>query len=148
MNAPGPVAWLRCVAEGPGGRQVAKVTQTLLHDPARVDVPGNCLQAAVASLLALPLDAVPHFAVFADWQVALRLWADGRDLTLRSVVTDTVPDWPCIVSGPSVRGVPHAVVAVGGQVVWDPHPSRAGLVEVCGAWWFERQSQLSGEAPL
>jgi hypothetical protein len=29
------------------------------------------------------------------------------------------------------------VVGYGGEIVWDPHPSRAGLLAVEGVYWFE-----------
>lgn len=41
------------------------VDQTILHDP-QTGAIGNCMQAAIASLLDLPLDAVPHFAALSE----------------------------------------------------------------------------------
>jgi hypothetical protein len=113
------------------------VTQTILHDPDRPQVPGNCLQAAVASVLALPLDAVPNFATFLWWPQAMKFWARGRMLVVRNEQTATIPERLCVVGGKSPRGVDHACVAEAGRIVWDPHPSRAGLVSVDEVWWFE-----------
>lgn len=53
-------------------------------------VPGNCLQAAVASLMDLPLDAVPHVnndrrPGLGGW-LALREWARGRSYDFREYV--------------------------------------------------------------
>lgn len=42
---------------------------------------GNCLQAAVASLMDLPLEAVPHFtAGFGAWRVEMREFLHGHKL--------------------------------------------------------------------
>ena len=38
--------------------------------------------------------------------------------------------------GRSERGVDHVCVGEGGQIVWDPHPSRSGLVEIHDVTWF------------
>lgn len=127
-------------------------TQTILA--ARPDghsadgLPGNCIQAAVASLLDLELDQVPHFAVYVDWFAAMRRWARDRggDFTYFPMPVpeqycaawESVASWGrehqafVILSGPSPRG-PFWHVVVGNvdlEVVHDPHPSRAGLSEV------------------
>jgi hypothetical protein len=114
---------------------VREVTQMILHgDPS--GVPGNCLQAAVASLLNLPLDDVPHFILHDDWleQLAAFCIAHGYRPIMR------MPDVPVAYGmawGPSERGVRHAVVWVDGQIAWDPHPSRAGLLKVTELIAFE-----------
>lgn len=132
------------------------VTQTILMNPDlnAKGVYGNCLQAAVASLLAVPLDAVPHFSAFLWWTGAMELWARGfhhsgvsGGLVARTVEVSTPDEIPLlrhVLSGPSPRGVSHSVVAEEGQVVWDPHPSRAGLVGVTQALWFEPWSDYPG----
>lgn len=110
-----------------------EVTQTILHEEGAA-IPGNCLQAAVASLLDLDLDAVPHFIVHDDWLA--RLIAFGRDHGYH-VDCEFQPEAPIrfgIASGPSPRGVHHAVVVIDGETVWDPHPSRAGLLSVALAF--------------
>lgn len=103
------------------------VTQTILAGtPGRM---GNCLQAAVATLLGLPLDAVPHFVELDEsWSEALAEFA--RQHGYATVWTDGLyppPDFG-LAFGPTVRStdVVHAVAIVDGHV-WDPHPSRAGL---------------------
>jgi hypothetical protein len=118
---------------------VSEVTQTILYDPEmqKLGVYGNCLQAAVASLLDRPLDSVPHFSLFLWWNGALELWARGEDLTVHTKDTDTIPERRCIVGGKSPRGVAHVVIGEGGKVAWDPHPSRAGLTTVTDVMWFE-----------
>lgn len=103
------------------------VTQTILAgDPSgRL---GNCLQAAVASLLGLPLDGVPHFAESpGDWVAEMVQFAreHGHHIVWRG--NGDRPDFG-LVFGPTVRSaeLTHAVAVRNGQV-WDPHPSRAGL---------------------
>jgi len=112
------------------------VTQTILAG--REDgVPGNCIQAAVASLLSLPIDAVPHFLLWRIWSRALSDWLAERDLAIRVRYVTEIPTERCIVAGRSPRGVAHVCVAEGGAIVWDPHPSRDGLVSVAEAWFIE-----------
>lgn len=111
-------------------------------------LPGNCLQTAVASMLDLSIEEVPHFAVYVDWFAAMRRWARerGGDFTYFELPVperyregwSTVLAWGrehgshILLSGPSPRGVFwHVVVGdVELNVVHDPHPSRAGLREV------------------
>lgn len=119
------------------------VTQTILHDPelAERGVFGNCLQACVATVFHLPIEAVPHFVAFEWWPQAMTLWAYGRGLRVCGMTTDAIPGGPLgrsyIVGGTSPRGVSHVVVARNGEVVWDPHPSRDGLVSVRDVTWFD-----------
>lgn len=109
---------------------VREVTQSILYTPeaeAR-GVRGNCLQASMASALDLDLDAVPHFAAFASWSEAARLWLHGRGLDWHGVYG--IPVGRSIIVGPGPRGREHAVVGEDGEIVWDPHPSRTGLLEI------------------
>ena len=88
---------------------------------------GNCFAASVASILELPLGAVPHtFGVndaFLRW-----LAVHGLSATLYDAA-GYVPRGYSIAAGPSLRfaGRMHAVVAFDGKVVHDPHYSREGL---------------------
>jgi hypothetical protein len=103
-------------------------TQTILAgDPSGVQ--GNCLQAAVASLLDLPLDEVPHFAEHEDWLERLCDFGaeHGFKVIYRPPATEGVTG---LAFGPSARGVKHAVVWVNGEMAWDPHPDRSGLLSV------------------
>lgn len=102
------------------------VTQTILAG--EIDgVPGNCLQAAVASLLELDLDAVPHFALHEDWLE--RLVEFGAERGYR-VLYQGQPVAFGLAFGMSERDLGHAVVCLDGEIAWDPHPSRTGLVSV------------------
>lgn len=113
-----------------------EVTQTVLAG--QIDgVIGNCLQAAVASYFDLPIEAVPHFSAFLWWPEALRLWAKGEGYNVCGETTTTIPDRLCIVGGTSPRGYSHVVLGEHGVIVWDPHPSRAGLTTIRDVTWFE-----------
>lgn len=116
----------------------AEVSQSILYSPgleAR-GILGNCLQASIASALGLELDAVPHMAAFAWWEPAARLWLRGRGLDWRQV--DRIPQGRSIVVGSTTRETgDHAVVGDSGEIAWDPHPSRAGLVKVDRAYVLE-----------
>ncbi|MER8030719.1 hypothetical protein ABTZ78_17370 [Streptomyces bauhiniae] len=104
------------------------VTQTILHnDPSGRT--GNCLQAATASLLDLPLDDVPHFAEHDDWLERLAAFCHSYGYTLQfQPVTDYCAYG--MAWGPAERGVRHAVCWADGRMAHDPHPSRAGLLAV------------------
>lgn len=111
-------------------------SQTILATPELVaqGVYGNCMQAAIATVLRKPLDAVPHFGAFSWWPGALRLWLRGEGLDYTVVKAPPIPDERAMLCGNSPRGYAHAVVSEGGRIVWDPHPSRGGLTEVTGAY--------------
>lgn len=99
-------------------------------------LPGNCLQAAVASLLDLDLAAVPHFILHADWLE--RMVAFGAAWGYRVLHRPaSAPVAFGLAVGPSPRGVIHAVVCIDGQLVWDPHPSRDGLISVSNYYTWE-----------
>lgn len=104
------------------------VTQTItVDDPA--GRPGNCLQAAAATLLDLPLADVPHFLEHADWQEAMETFLNDRGYTVTLEGPERAPAFG-LAFGPSPRGVQHATVYRDGREVWDPHPDRSGLVSV------------------
>ena len=93
---------------------------------------GNCLQAAIASLLELPLEEVPHATVRPDdvWWIELQEWSRrrfGMDL-IAFVPGDTYkPSGYHLITGKSVRGVEHATVGLNGAIVHDPHPTGASM---------------------
>lgn len=108
------------------------ITQTQFYDP---DKPGNgnCMQASVASLLSLELDQVPHFAESGDpgtcWDL-FEEFMESQGLYPMMLSGDRVLPVMYLASGKSARGVSHMVVMNGGELVHDPHPSRAGLLKV------------------
>lgn len=114
------------------------IDQTILHDPENGKW-GNCYQAALATLLQLPLEEVPHFydqGVFDKF--AEQEWLAERGFTMLWL---TVPEFDLfketairrcfhLISGSTERfngEVDHVVVAKDGKTFFDPHPSRAGL---------------------
>lgn len=109
---------------------------------------GECVRASYASLLDLPIEAVPRFDPAAlrpgeTQRARERAWLASLGLDLLEVRTasvgDELPDevldavppgtWH-LVSGTSPRGLGHRCVGLGGRVAHDPHPSRAGLLTV------------------
>lgn len=96
---------------------------------------GNCFSACVASLLEMPIEAVPYFMGHDDWVKAFADWLEPHGLypvTFKYVApAGTGKDWwpqgLYILGGKCSRG-DHAVVARGREIVHDPHPSREGLI--------------------
>lgn len=99
---------------------------------------GNCQQAALASLLEVPLDAVPDFvnAYPSEWDQKINAWLYDLGLFSCHVRSDPREDgtlaWltdntPCIVAVKSVTtpGIIHSVIYHKGHVVHDPHPSQS-----------------------
>lgn len=109
---------------------------------------GNCVAACVATALDLPLEAVPHFVEFGiawgdsddvhaassghHWWAMLLGFMSGKGLwpvELDSVTSGEVGE-VLFVAGKSPRGVMHQVLYRDGRLWHDPHPSRAGVLDV------------------
>lgn len=114
---------------------------------------GNCLQAALASILELPLKEVPNFVTIPgpSWWDELQAWLGRRGLTLVCVPPDA--DWRGwlvqyggyhLIGGKSPRGLLHSVVGYKGAMVHDPPPDGTGLETVEDFWIF--MSTLEGAA--
>lgn len=87
----------------------------------------------MASLLGLQLDDVPDFLANDDrGQFWPDVWKFCRTLGLCYFETNTLTEYRFnhLAYGSSSRGCNHAVVWCDGKMVWDPHPSREGLVSV------------------
>jgi hypothetical protein len=108
---------------------VKPVEQTHLLPPH-----GNCFAACVASILEMPIDAVPDFTTFDDWTVRWNKWLRPMNLAMMHVTvpTEGFKEWSqqCMpgytipaVASPRGNWL-HAVVAFDGEIVWDPHPAR------------------------
>lgn len=120
------------------------ITQTIVADPEHPERMGNCLQAALASILDLSLDDVPHFVQddqdHADdeswhWYARMLAWLDSRGLHLRD--GEGAPPGSLVLAlGTSPRGLGHIVIQRDGALVHDPHPDRTGLVSVETTWRF------------
>ena len=110
-------------------------------------VEGNCFSAAVASILEISIDEVPWFMTnpgqwfeqFSAWCASrgatakywpCKAWCEEWDGTGEPRVFIGVPVGHAIMSGESPRypGKLHSVVAMNGETVHDPHPSRAGVL--------------------
>lgn len=111
--------------------------QLVMHVPGVSQ--GDCWRACVAGLLGLEAFEVPHFAELGDewWDASVAFVEETLPgLTLRGEYPPIFPFYAgahppvVILVGTSPRNVPHAVLAdpVTGQIVHDPHPSRAGLL--------------------
>jgi hypothetical protein len=102
------------------------VHQTIFTPPQ-----GNCLQAAVASVLELPLDAVPNYMDGPQnhWDVLYAFLARYDLQPLAIPYNDKFsPLGYYIIQGWSPRGdYHHAVVARNGVIAHDPHPDHTGL---------------------
>ena len=109
-----------------------------------VDNPrSNCMMAALASLIEVPLEELPD--LYDEEQKGGREWweivrdtakAHGYGVVFYKIEGE---EWPHIAPtgyhiaiGPTVRHetMPHAVVALDGAVVHDPHPLQQGLVSI------------------
>lgn len=98
---------------------------------------GDCLAACIATILGIPLAEIPNVCAESagpqsTWLERLNAWLRSRGWVAVLVEGGPGP-WadglPLIVTGPSPRGLLHATVWRGGEMVHDPHPSRAGISE-------------------
>ena len=119
--------------------------QTMLYEEGRL---GNCFPACIASILECEIEDIPdfiHLESFHDWLSTLNDWLVGMGLIYVEFVTKDNPEEffkgyktkvHHILAGCTERTdmdsefpVTHAVVALNGKMVFDPHPSNAGLLE-------------------
>jgi len=95
---------------------------------------GNCWQTAIASVLELPMEAVPHFVQFhedgiIDWWKFTVDWAWYRGYQMFVFDRHLYTNEEYLVTGKSPRGdFHHVVVYRNGKMVHDPHPSGAGVL--------------------
>jgi hypothetical protein len=100
---------------------------------------GNCLAAAIASILEIPLFLVPQFeegfaSHGAKWQIALARFTAGHGLDTETFVTDPMLDRPYLATGVSPRSAPdnpfnHCVVYQSGKLIHDPYPGGNGVID-------------------
>ncbi len=110
------------------------IDQTIFGSPG-----GNCLTACIASILEVTLDQVTVIGTDETWVYALGDWLRPRGLYPLCFQLDTAwrPPGLYILGGKSPRGnFLHAVVALGDDVIHDPHPSRAGVLSRADATLF------------
>lgn len=110
------------------------VEQTKLHIPGEIN--GNCMCAAIASILEIGIEDVPHFEDMSDgkWYLELRRWLKKKGYHLITYDKEVYLPGYFIAHGPSIRGFEHSVVYKGTEMVHDPHPSKVGLEKVKSIW--------------
>ncbi len=107
------------------------VQQTILNS-----VNGDCLRACIASILDLPIEAVPNFMDEPGdgWRDAFSKFLAQFDLQALDFPTAELANWSPsgyhLLAGKGPRGVYHSVVGYQGIVVWDPYPEGTGLETV------------------
>jgi hypothetical protein len=104
------------------------IDQTTFGDPG-----GNCFSACVASLLELPIEAVPYFMADDDWYSSFQRWLAARGLyalTFSLTTTSSLKEAGFYILGGRCSRGSHAVVARGTEIAHDPHPSREGLTTI------------------
>jgi len=103
----------------------------------RTGLEGNCMAAALASLLECELDQVDFVmspdAPDSEWWLAME--AKLRELGY-AYLEFPAGRWSppaglhYVAGGLSARGLPHAVIYLDGELAHDPHPDRTGLVRL------------------
>jgi len=95
---------------------------------------GNCWAACIASWVGCPLGDVPDFSEMpGPWLLRCEEWLAARGYEIRLVAGQAAGAAKAsgallIAGGISPRGVDHSVLWRGNAMVFDPHPSDAGLV--------------------
>ena len=102
---------------------------------------GNCLQACLASVLEVALDAVPHFVVLEDHHDAMNRWLlEHYGLYVLAFPSTGPEPWAqgyYLQSGKGPRGAEHIVVMKDGELAHDPIGENGpGLSEVTCTWVF------------
>lgn len=119
-------------------------------------VVGDCMRCCIAAVLNLPASEVPHFVQIStdtkqSFNGLAQEWLGQRGFTLAQLECGSLFNGgspffvfssqnykprpvPMICGGPTMRSKDatqtHAVVMENGQMVYDPHPSEAGLLAV------------------
>jgi hypothetical protein len=124
-----------------------KIKQQFAHDPDG-DIIGDCFRASVASIMEVDIDSVPHFVkeYGADWFGKFNEWlndnfglayyetsmTEGSTEGWRDYLKEHYGGMHVLITGISPRYLDeyHCVVGNGLDVVWDPHPNPAPLVEI------------------
>ncbi len=94
---------------------------------------GDCLRACIASVLELPLEAVPAY-VEDDMQIKFVEWLQQFNMSLMSVRLGDpdgfIPPGYHLIEGPSRNGQDtHVAVGLDRQIVHDPDPTSRGQFE-------------------
>lgn len=122
--------------------------QEILVGEQKMDVPGDCFRACIAGILGVTTAGVPHFALLGihHWLHCAVAWLQvEEEVTLDTINSPADPGYVqlkyCMLRGETARGTYHAVIgeAATGQMVHDPHPSRAGLTFVNSTLYFYKK---------
>jgi len=110
------------------------IDQDMFYDP-EITGNGNCVQAAIASLLGLRLDEVPHFNLVygpspCDIEDGIDKFLAERGYALVRLPYNHVPEVCYLAYGRSSRGCFHVVIMNAGKLIHDPHFSREGVLKV------------------
>lgn len=114
--------------------------QEFLHNP-EAGINGDCFRACIASLLDLPIAEVPHFCNSETWFTDTQRFLSEKGYDYPGgwevsenpgIETFAGVDGYYIGSGPSPRfpDAHHAVICKAGQVIFDPHPDKTGILEL------------------
>lgn len=116
--------------------------------------PNGCYAACIASLIAIPLDELPHPD---EGDFSREAWTEYRNTVNRFlrargwwrawIPGDTPPRGLAIAHGEGPRGIGHCCVAKDGEIVMDPHPDGGGLVGVEGYEVLVRCAPLDSPPP-
>jgi len=108
------------------------IKQTILHTE---QTKGNCMQAAIASILEMDIEEIPYFEG-GDWYFQLMRWLeDCYEIELVRWDYEVQFKGYYLVVGQSPRGdFKHVVVYKNGEMVHDPHPDRTGLKTIESTW--------------
>jgi hypothetical protein len=104
--------------------------------------PGNCLQTAIACILDLDPEVMPDQVTSEDYYRVLNAYLKTHHGKLyvrlgkwyMGALEHKAPGYH-LINGFTVRsstngGKTHSVVGRYGEMIWDPHPSRDGLIDV------------------
>jgi len=110
--------------------------QTIFGNGTDGQTRGNCFSTAIACILDLPVEEVPHFCLSDDWRGITNVWL--KDYGLFYLDVGVPADMRAehifefagyhVISGQGPRGYRHSVVGRAGKIVHDPHPSGDGLL--------------------
>jgi hypothetical protein len=91
---------------------------------------GRCEQAALASLLGLPLNQVPGYDA-PSFEVQYAEFLNRRGYTMVFLNGDAIVDCYYLAFGTSIdNGHEHCCVYRSGRLVHDPHPGHHGLDQI------------------
>jgi len=126
---------------------VRLVMQTILGEH------GNCMRACLASIFDVPIEECPDLSAEYDsggnWWALLTEWCKTRDLSPRFEYTPCEPPKGYSMAGgasPRDIGRGHSCVALGGEIVHDPHPDGGGLSSIEDYIWFVNVGEKEQEA--